>query len=275
MAAETTKVVIAAPTFHSSFQASLCGEFRKLFKPGEMALRSVKNESAEQKMHLERILVQSNLTALILISVRPDPSTVAAYTAAKVPIVVIDEEAAGVSTITTDNRMGALMAVEHLISNGKKRIAIVSGRTQVEGGYNAAQRFEGFKQALNDANLPVLQDCVFEVINYSREDGFSVMPKLLNKNLDAIFCAAGDNCAMGLISVAKERGIRIPKDIAIMGFDDLLVARVSTPPLTTIRQPIEKIAEAAYKMAVTDKEKILGTPRKIVFEPELIVRQSA
>lgn len=275
MGNETTKVVIAAPTFHSSFQASLCQEFRKWFKPGEMVLRSIKDDATEQKTHLDKILTHSNLTALIAISVRPDSSTIASYKTAKVPIVLIDEETDGVSTITTDNFLGASLAVEHLIANGRKRIGIVSGRTRVEGGYNAAQRFEGFKQALNAANLSVLSDCTFEVANYSREDGLAVMPKLLDKNLDAVFCAAGDHCASGLLTIAKERGVQIPEDMAIMGFDDLLVARVSSPPLTTIRQPVDKMAEAAYNMAVINRKKILRSPQKIVFKPELIVRQSA
>jgi len=98
---------------------------------------------------------------------------------------------------------------------------------------------------------------------------------LLDKNLDAVFCAAGDNCALGLLTVAKERGMQIPKDIAIMGFDDVLAARVSTPPLTTVKQPIEKMAEAAYKMAVVHRDEILQKPQKVIFEPELVVRQSA
>lgn len=272
---QKTKVVIAAPNFSSSFQTSICEQLRKWFKPEEMTLRSVKDNAEEQKKHLEQILRQGDLTALIAISVRPDPDTVASYTAANVPIVLIDEETKGVSTIFTDNCLGGRLAGEHLIAKGKKRIAIVSGRTQVEGGYNAAQRFKGFQEALNAAKLSVLPECTIEVTHYSREDGLEVMPKLLDKDLDAIFCAAGDNCALGLLTVTKERGMQIPEDIAIMGFDDLLAARVSSPPLTTIKQPLEKMAEAAYNMAVVHRDEILKKPQKAVFEPELVVRQSA
>ncbi len=110
---------------------------------------------------------------------------------------------------------------------------------------------------------------------YSREDGVDAMPKLLDAGVDAIFCAAGDNCALGLITVAKERKVRIPEEIAIVGFDDLLIAQISTPKLTTIKQPLLEIAEAAYKMAVTQRNEILHKPQKIVFKPELVVRQSA
>jgi len=94
--------------------------------------------------------------------------------------------------------------------------------------------------------------------HYSREDGIEVMPILLDAGVDAIFCTAGDNCALGLITVAKERNVRIPEDVAIIGFDDLLIAQISTPKLTTIRQPLKEIADAAYKMAVIQREEILS-----------------
>jgi len=93
--------------------------------------------------------------------------------------------------------------------------------------------------------------------------------------VDAIFCAAGDNCAQGLLAVARDRGIRIPEDVAIVGFDDLLIAQLSTPALTTIRQPLKEMAEAAYKMVVFQREDILRHPKNAVFNPELVVRKSA
>jgi LacI family transcriptional regulator len=207
--------------------------------------------------------------------INPDPDIVSAFTAAKVPIVLIDEEGPGMSTITTDNCMGGRIAGEYLISKGRKKIAIVSGMTQLKGSYNAEQRLKGFQQALRVKGFSVPQGCMIEVLNYSREDGIEVMPRLLDVGVDAIFCAAGDNCALGLITVAKERKVRIPEDIAIVGFDDLLIAQISTPKLTTIKQPLKEMAEAAYKMAVTQRDEILHKPQKVTFKPKLVIRQSA
>lgn len=273
MVDQKTKVIVAAPTFGSAIQIAICNHFKILFKPEEMVLRSVTDEANEQKERLERVL-QIHPTALIALSIQPDSDTIATYTAANVPIVLVDEQASGVSIINTDNYEGGRIAGKYLISKGRKKIAIVSGRTQVKGGYNAEQRLNGFKHALSVGKLSLQSGCIIEVLHYSREDGIEVMPKLLNIGVDAVFCAAGDSCALGLLTVAKERGMRIPEDIAIIGFDDLLIARVSTPALTTIRQPLEKIAEAAYRMAVIDRDKILNNPQKAIFKPELIVRQS-
>ena len=113
------------------------------------------------------------------------------------------------------------------------------------------------------------------MVHYSREDGIEVMPKLLALGVDAIFCAAGDNCAQGLLSVARDRGVRIPENVAIVGFDDLPIARLSTPTLTTIKQPLNEMAEAAYMMAVIQRDEILRKPKNSIFNPELVVRQSA
>ena len=275
MANRETKVVVAAPNFGSALQIAISEHLKNWLKPEEIARRSVTDDAGMQKERLKQALVQTNPSALIAISVRPDSDTIAAYTAADVPIVLIDEETAGVSTITTDNRLGGQIAGEYLIAKGKKKIAIVSGKTHMQGSYNAEQRIKGFQQALSAGKLSILPECMNEVTHYSREDGISVMPKLLHKGVDAIFCAAGDNCALGLLSVAREQGVRIPEDIAIMGFDDLLIAQLSTPKLTTIRQPLNEMAEAAYKLAVVHRNEILRKPQRMMFKPELVVRQSA
>jgi LacI family transcriptional regulator len=275
MASQETKVVVAVPTFQSSILIAMTDHLKKLLKPEEILIRSVSGETIAQKDHFKRILTQVKPTALIAMDIQPDVETIAAYTASGVSIILIDEDAAGVSAITTDNHLGGRIAGEYLISKGRKKTAIVTGRTQIKGGYNAEQRLKGFQQALKAKGLSIPQGCIIEVPQYSREDGVDAMPKLLDAGVDAIFCAAGDNCALGLIMVAKERKVRIPEDIAIVGFDDLLIAQISTPKLTTIKQPLLEIAEAAYKMAVTQRDEILRKPQKIVFKPELVVRQSA
>jgi len=275
MANRETKVVVAASTFQAAIHIAMCELFKKLFKPEEMTLRSLTAEIETQKERMKQVLIQTKPTALIAMSIRPDADMVAVYTAAKVPMIITDEEMAGVSTITTDNFLGGRIAGEYLVKKGRKKIAIVSGRTHVKGGYNAEQRLKGFQQALNAGRLLIQPGCMIEVPDYSREDGVHVMPKLLDIGVDAIFCAAGDNCAQGLLTVARERGVRVPEDIAIVGFDDLLIARLSTPALTTIRQPLKEMAEAAYKMAVIQRDEILRKPQSAIFNPELVIRKSA
>ena len=171
------------------------------------------------------------------------------------------------------------MAAEHLIAKGRKKIAIVNGRPfsegKLSGNYCARLRLKGFTDALKQKGLSIPVGCNIVVPNYSREDGVAAMPKLIDAHVDAIFCAAADNTAAGLLSAAKERGTRIPEDIALIGFDDLPIAQLSTPTLTTIRQPMKEIVDVSYRMATVQRDEILNNPKKVLFKPELIIRQSA
>jgi len=276
---QSTKIVLTAPYFGSLFQIAILEHFKKLLNPENLSFRSSTNELDKQSDSLKKILAENKPTVMIAISMSPNPDIISLYKTNNVPIILLDEEAAGASTLATDNYKGGQIAAEHLISKGRKKIAIVNGRPNAVGGfagnYCARLRLKGFSDALKQKGLTIPAGCNTEVPNYSRDDGIAAMPKLIEAGVDAIFCAAADNCALGLLSVARERGIRIPEDIAIIGFDDLPIAQTSTPGLTTIKQPMKEIVEAAYKMSTAQRDEILKNPKKILFKPELIIRQSA
>ena len=276
---QSIKVVLTAPYFGSLFQIAILERFKKLLSSENLSFRSSTNDLNKQSDSLKKILMDNKPTVMIAISMSPSPDIISLYKSNNVPIILLDEEAAGASTLATDNYKGAQIAAEHLISKGRKKIAIVNGRLNSVGGfagnYCAKLRLKGFSDALKQKGLSIPAGCNIEVPNYSREDGVAAMPKLIDIGVDAIFCAAADNSAVGLLSVAKERGIRIPEDIAVIGFDDLPIAQLSTPTLTTIRQPIKEIVEAAFKMVTIQREEILKNPKRVLFKPELIIRKSA
>lgn len=279
MTNQPLKIVVTAPYFGSLFQIAILEHFKKLIKPENFGFRSSTSELDKQSDSLKKILIENKPTVLICISMSPNSDIISLYESNNVPIILLDEEAAGASTLATDNYTGGQIAAEHLIAKGRKKIAIVNGRIHAVGGlagnYCARLRLKGFSDALEKKGLSIPVGCNIEVPNYSREDGVAAMPKLIGAGVDAIFCAAADNTALGLLSVARERGIRMPEDIAIIGFDDLPVAQLSTPGLTTIRQPMKEIVEAAYKMATIQRDEILKNPKKVLFKPTLIIRQSA
>lgn len=278
MANQPMKIVLTSPFFGSAFQIAILEHFKKLVSPENLSFRSSTVEVDKQFGVLEKILTENKPTVLIAISMSPAPEIIALYRSDNVPIILLDEEAEGASTLATDNYAGGHIATEHLISKGRKRIAIVNGRVQAmanyAGNYCARLRLQGFEEALKFHGLSLPVGGYIEVPNYSREDGVEAMPKLIDAGVDGIFCASADNCAMGLLSVARERKVRVPEDIAIVGFDDLPIAKTSIPGLTTIKQPMAEIVEAAYKMATAQREEILQKPKKVLFKPELIVRQS-
>jgi len=279
MSNQHMQVVITAPYFGSLFQIAILDHFKKLISPENMSFRSATPEVDKQSEILGKILKENKPSVLIAISMCPSSQVISLYKEHEVPIILIDEEAEGASTIATDNYAGGRMAGEYLISKSRKKIAIVNGRTHAEGkfagNYSARLRLDGFKGALSAHGLSIPTNCNIEVPNYSREDGIEVMPKLIEAGVDAIFCAAADNCAMGLLAVTRDKGVRVPEDIAIVGFDDLPIARLSTPALTTIKQPMDEIVQTAYKFATAQREEILNQPKKVLFKPSLVVRDSA
>jgi len=268
-------VLLVAPTFRSSFHTALYEYLNRRFETGELNLRGISDDPATQKANLIDILRRDGPTAVIAASVRPSPDVVAAYHLARIPLVLVDEEAPGVPSVTVDDFAGGRLAVSHLLSRGRRRLALVSGATGRPGGHSADQRLHGCMEALRAQRVTISPDAIIQVSNYSRDDGVAAMPKIMAARVDGIFCAAGDVCATGLLLAASKLSVSIPKDIAIVGYDDLAVAAIARPNLTTIRQPIEKMARAAYELALIEALATPETARRQVFDPELIVRQSS
>jgi len=153
----------------------------------------------------------------------------------------------------------------------------VSGRGASAGGFSARERRRGFRAALDEAGVAFGPDDVVEVTDYSRKDGVAALGTLLERKprLDAVFCAAGDTCATGILVAARDRGIRVPDALAVVGHDDVPLAGIADPPLTTIRQPVEAMAREAHRLATEAAAEILARPTQLLLPPELVRRQSA
>ncbi len=272
------QIVVAAANFAHSFPLQMLSYMQAALKPGQSIIQcSTTGMADSERDRLEKILDKSAPAALIGVAVKPDAATIDKYIKAGAPVVLIDEEINGASTVTTDNYAGGYLAGEYLAKLGRKKIAAVSGRMHVEGGYNAMMRISGMVRALAENGLTLPEGGLIEVVSYSYNDGVEAMARFLDekRGIDAVFCAAGDMCALGMLKTARERGVKIPEDIALIGYDDADAARTSKPALTTIKQPLEKMAIAALEMAVNERTEVLMKPKKMVFNPELIKRASA
>ena len=134
MANQSIKVVLTAPYFGSLFQIAILEHFKKLLNPENLSVRSSTDELEKQSNSLKKILIENRPTVLIAISMCPHPDIISLYKSHDVPIILLDEEAAGASTLATDNYKGGQIAAEDFISKGRKKIAIVNGRTFSVGG---------------------------------------------------------------------------------------------------------------------------------------------
>ena len=249
---------------------------RKHVRSGETIIEFVSADPGCRRL-LELLDRTPKPCAIIGISIRPDPDVVAAFRSRAIPFVLIDEEAEGATTVACDNLAGGLLAGRHLACLGERTAAVVCGRRGVGGGRHAVLRVKGFERALAERGVALADENVLEVIDYTSKSGMAAMIDLLTRRpaIRAIFCAAGDLCAMGMLSVARQEHLQIPEQVAIIGFDDHPMSGICSPPLTTIRQPLERIAAEAFRLAVSEAAATDARSQKVLFEPELILRQSA
>lgn len=177
----------------------------------------------------------------------------------------------GISKVMIDNVSGARTAVEHLLSLGHKRIAAVMGPTDTP---STVERFDGYKSALKNAGIQINEQLIIRG-DYGLDSGMGAMEQLLKLRMrpTAVFCFS-DDMAIGAMSVLQENGFRIPQDISIMGFDDIRYARLMTPALTTIHQPLEEIGKACIELLLEQLDGKSEPGRYIELPFKLMVRQS-
>jgi LacI family transcriptional regulator len=190
------------------------------------------------------------------------------------PIVAIDPTGrtpSDIPSVGATNWQGALTATEHLIGLGHREIAFVGGPDRLQC---SQAREDGFRSAMRVAGLPVRPE-LFHAGDFSHEAGQEVMASLLRLPVPptAVF-AGNDQQALGACQAVRERGLRIPDDISVIGFDDLPAARWTNPPLTTIRQPIAEMAAQAMRMLLRYLETGAFGSQRVELATELVVRSS-
>jgi len=178
-----------------------------------------------------------------------------------------------VNCIAVDNTGGAEAAVNYLISLGHRKVAHITGDLVTQA---AAQRFEGYKKALKKNDIEFKEELVFKT-DYSRGQARQAAESLLKmpEAPTAVFVAS-DSMALEVMAVAREMGREIPRDLSIVGFDDNPSGLYGPVALTTVRQPLIKMAEDSVKqlhLLMNSKAKDIK-PKKVVLPTELVIRES-
>jgi LacI family transcriptional regulator len=168
---------------------------------------------------------------------------------ASVPVVAIDPHTgpAGMPTVDSDNLAGARTAVRHLLGLGHRRIGFVGGRPDLE---SARQREDGYRSALAEAGIEA-DPRLMRVGGYRRASSVEPARELLtlDERPTAVF-AANDLSALGVMDAAAELGLTVPDDVSLVGFDNVPESALTTPPLTTINQPIQQMGSAAVDLLI-------------------------
>lgn len=170
--------------------------------------------------------------------------------------------------VDTDNRDGARQAVRHLLDRGRQRIAVITGPLDQT---SAADRLDGYRDALGDAGTVAHGD-------FTAEGGERAMAELLDRcpELDAVF-AGSDLMASGALRTLRARGLSVPRDVAVVGYDDIAPAGWADPPLTTVHQDVEEMGRLMASLLLRRLEARADHDllRPVITPAELIVRASS
>ncbi|CEN86780.1 LacI family DNA-binding transcriptional regulator [Paraclostridium sordellii] len=195
------------------------------------------------------------------------------YNISNKPIVLVDKEIdiknlRGV--VSLDNEEGTYLEIKHLVGMNHKKILYLSGplKTQI-----AKDRLKGYKKALEEAKINYNEKLVIQG-EYSLDWAYKTIQSLNDINFTAI-CAANDLIAIGAIKALKEKDIKIPKDISVVGFDDIQTSSIIEPQLTTIKQNSYNMGYESANILINSLEnKTINNIDKIIFKPELVIRSS-
>ena len=189
-------------------------------------------------------------------------------------LVAIDRELQGYDLVSCDHEAGAAAAVEHLFELGHRRIACIAGPSTVSV---FRQRLAGYRAVAQPTlrELGIAPDTYVQMESLDRQRGLESAHALLAQEPrpTAIF-ACSDQQAAGVLSACTERGLRCPEDVSVIGFDDIPLAAMTTPRLSTVRQPIEAIADAAVAQVLTRIESREAAPQRRILPGQLRLRQS-
>ncbi len=216
------------------------------------------------------------LDAVIAMNLVPDAETIEKFAKLGKPLVLLQATAAGAQSVLLENQKGMSIGINYLFSKGCREIALLNGPSSGnEPGTVPSERIIGYLTAIKRLGLPFDESLVFETADYEAASGIQAFEYFhkRGKMPDAVFCASGDMTAIGFINAAHNMGLRVPEDISVMGYDDLPLASVVTPSLTTIRQRLMIAGAGALVLAL--ESAVNGQGENLVIMPELVIRGSA
>jgi len=232
------------------------------------------DEDPQREMAVLGSLEEKRVDGLVLCSSRLGESELRAALVRYPAVVLVNRRLGGdgAGAVLVDDEAGARMATRHLLQAGHRAVGFLAGpRTS----YSGRERAKGYRTALSDAGLsfnPVWMCHCSPVVEGGHEAARQLL--IAHPELTALFCY-NDLVAVGALQACAELGRRVPDDVAVVGFDDILLAALVTPPLTTCRVPRYELGAQAMQLLLDRIDGGLDKCEEVVLRPELIVRASA
>jgi LacI family transcriptional regulator, repressor for deo operon, udp, cdd, tsx, nupC, and nupG len=226
-----------------------------------------------------RLFQRGRVDAMVLASIDINKHDIFQIIKQGMPIVLVQLDVGmSIPTFLADNYGGGRALTEHLLEHGYRRLGFITGTNYTS---DSRERLRGMRDALAEQSLEIPSSYIVQG-DYLRDSGYQAMRQLLDlpKPPEAVF-AANDQMAIDAIKAIQEHGLRVPEDIAVVGFDDIPMASYVSPSLTTVHQPVYELGWHAAQMALEmiktaedDVSPTLTTPRVLMMPTTLVIRRS-
>lgn len=233
--------------------------------------------SERQLMEARKLFISRTISSGVFIGATNESTQLDQITLLNHPLIVIDRQRESTNekpnnlVINLNNFMGGYEATKYLIDLGHTEIGHISGDLRKLSGKD---RYEGYKKALEDAGICFEQSRVREG-DFQEETGYLLAKDLVkNEGVTAVF-SSNDGMAIGAIKAIKEMGLNVPKDISVIGFDNIEVGKYISPTLTTVDAPLEQIAKHCMASLVHFYKQGEFPEKEIIVETNIIIRESA
>lgn len=247
---KSNTIAILFPEVSSQFSSKILkGVEEEAHNLGSSVIVCNTASHGKRTMKYLEVLAEKRIDGILFVSEQITSEYYQKLESMNVPVILVATESYQypLPFVKVDDRHAAYTATSHLIKNGHTKIGMISGNK--EDPIAGLPRIEGYKQALTANCLSINEENIVFSKGFSFEDGLANLPILLQRvpDITAIF-AASDSIAIGAISAAHKLGIRIPHDLSIIGYDNLPIAEMSIPQLTTVDQPLDKMGKVAANM---------------------------
>ncbi len=243
------------------------------FEAGYNVILCNSDDDPAKELNYLDVLLSKQVDGIVLVSAGAHRDSLELLSRRKGTAVVADREldTAGLDCVVVDNAKGGQLATSHLLGLGHRRVGCIAGPSLLAP---SAGRTEGYRQALKEAGIPV-DDSLVLAGDFRPQSGYEAARQLLalDSPPSAIF-ACNDMMAMGALCALNDAGLQVPRDISVVGFDDISLASFTVPRLTTIAQPSYEMGLLAAELLIQRLRHPTAPAKRKLLSPELIERDS-
>lgn len=274
---QSSKILgVIVPRITNPFFSYLVDEIQNIAYQNDFQIMVFQsNEDKEKEISFLNLLSQKQIDGVIMCAIENKEEIIKQYTQYG-PIVLCNEklESAQLPTISLDQKAGAYLGTEYLLKKGYKKMAYCTGGLFLKNG-KGRNRDNGFIEAMKEYNIKVDPKWIF-TDQHTVDDGKNIARKIfsMTDRPEAIFTGS-DEVAAGLIIEGNKLGIEIPKEIAVLGFDGQLISELTSPSITTVKQPIKELGKQTVELmlSILNKNEYKINYNKL--EMNLVIRESA